>query len=49
MYKYNEKKHINNLNSAQGFIIKNVCGLSKRSHHSAVLQALDIVSAQESV
>ena len=43
------KKHINNLNSAQGFIIKNVCGLSKRSHHSAVLQALDIVSAQESV
>ena len=43
------KRNIHDLHSAQGFVMKNVCGLSKRSRHSALLQALDITNAEESV
>ena len=33
------------IQSAQGNIMTYVCGLSKRSHHSNFLQALDITGA----
>ena len=35
-------KNINSIQSAQGSIMKQVCGLGKRSHHSDLLQALEI-------
>ena len=38
-------KCVNGMQSAQGSIMKQVCGLGKRSHHSALLQALDIPHA----
>ncbi len=34
-------KYVDNMQKAQGYIVKQVCGLSKRSHHSALLDALD--------
>ena len=42
-------KNINDLNSAQGSVIKHVCGLSKRARHSALMQALDVTSAADYV
>ena len=38
-------KCVNSIQSTQGCIMKQVCGLSKRSRHSAILQALDITPA----
>ena len=38
-------KCINSIQSAQGSVMKQVCGLGKRSHHSAILQALEITHA----
>ncbi len=41
------KRNIHDIQSAQGSVMKNVCGLSKRSHHSAFLQALNITNASD--
>ena len=38
-------KCVKELQSTQGFIMKQVCGLSKRSHHSGLLQAVKVESA----
>ncbi len=38
------EKCIQNIQSTQGGIMKQVCGLSKRSHHSAMVQALEITN-----
>ncbi len=38
-------KCINSLQSTQGCVMKQVCGLGKRSRHSAILQALNIAPA----
>ena len=38
-------KCVKELQSTQGFIMKQVCGLSKRSRHSGLLQAVNIDSA----
>ena len=38
-------KCVKELQSTQGFIMKQVCDLSKRSHHSGLLQAVNIESA----
>ena len=40
-------KCVNGMQSAQGSIMKQVCGLGKRSRHSALLQALDIPHARD--
>jgi hypothetical protein len=40
------KKHIASMYSAQGKVIKSVLGLSKRSHHGSLLDALGISSAE---
>ena len=40
-------KCIDRMQSTQGCVMKQVCGLSKRSHHSAVLQALTIRSSRD--
>jgi hypothetical protein len=40
-----KNKSVKHLQSAQDCIMKQVCGLSKQSHHSALLQALSIKSA----
>ena len=36
------KNNLKDIQSTQGFIMKHVCGLSKRAHHSDILKALDI-------
>ena len=38
-------KCVKELQSIQGFIMKQVCALSKRSHHSGLLKAVNIESA----
>ena len=40
------KKNIVDLESAQGSIVKNALGISKRSHHSSLLKALNIPKLQ---
>ena len=39
------KNNLKDIQSTQGFIMKHVCGLSKRAHHSDILKALDIDNA----
>ena len=41
-----KNKCIKQLESTQGCVIKQVCGLNKRAHHSSLLRALDIESVK---
>ena len=39
------KNNLKDIQSTQGFVMKHVCRLSKRAHHSDILKALDIDNA----
>ena len=41
-----KNKCIKQLESTQGCVIKQVCGLNKRAHHSSLLRALDVESVK---
>jgi len=43
------QKCIKQLESAQGCIVKQVCGLNKRAHHSPLLRALDVDTIKSTI